>query len=1166
MVEAGRMTLDHIYNGEQGRVFMTGIQALVRLPLMQRRLDRARGLDTAGLISGYRGSPLGAYDQQLWKAEAHLRAHQVTFQPGLNEDLAATALWGAQMHRAYGPTSVDGVFGIWYGKGPGVDRCGDVFRNANMLGTSALGGVLAIAGDDHAAQSSMFPHQTDGIFQSTLIPVIQPANVSEILSLGLAGIALSRYSGLWAAMKTIAEVVESASSFDLPDAHPEFALPQGPVPSHGLNWDPRVQWPSQRFELERRMIEERIPAAIRWATANRLDRAVITSRNRRICIVTVGKAHQDLMQALENLGIGASEAEALGLSVYKVAMSWPLAVDPLIAFAGDAEEILVVEEKAGIVENQIKAALCNRRGHRPRVTGKTDAEGGSLLPVVMEFSPILVAQALASRLVHDPIGIPARFAAMLALASKGDIIAFPARKPYFCAGCPHNRSTKTPEGSLSGGGIGCHALALSVPELKTPVFSHMGAEGVQWVGAAPFSDTGHIFQNLGDGTYQHSGLLAVRAAVAAGTNITFKILYNDAVAMTGGQPAEGSIDPLGVYRQLLAEGVSDVRLVSDDPARWEDLPDGKRPAHRDDLEAIQRELRDIPGVTAIIYEQTCAAEKRRRRKRGDYPDPDRRLFINPRVCEGCGDCSVQSSCIAIQPIKTDYGVKRRIDQSACNKDFSCLEGFCPSFVEVEGAELRKPDKDHIRAIEADKMASLPDPELPSLDGPMNIYVAGIGGLGVLTIGALLGSAAHFDGMTTSVLDFTGLSQKNGSVVSQVRIAGPQQPIHAVRIGDGEADLLLGCDAVVAVNAEALRKFVPGRGAAVLNTEETPTSDFVRDRDNTLPLAEMIEAVIARAGDRGYVINATRMAEAVFGNSLAANTLMVGFAWQKGLLPVSADAINAAIDANGAAVDLNKRAFKWGRLAAIDPDAVNVLAGLVEPATTQAADNHLTAVERYSAELEQYQNSAYAQQFRHLMAEAAAATAPHAEKGTALFSAIASNAFKVMAYKDEYEVARLYSEPLFNATLSNQFSGYRRLSIYLAPPIFSRVDPMTGRPRKRRFGPWMLRAMALLAHGKRLRGTWLDPFGTTAERKAERALRDEYLADIRGGLSRLSPENIDDMLVLAYLPQDLRGFGPVKEVALRRHSRDRAELLSRLMPDAPTCPSARSITKAGDFDV
>lgn len=1149
MAQAAPMTLDHLYDGEQGRVFMTGIQALVRLPLMQRRWDRARGLDTAGLISGYRGSPLGAYDQHLWKAQPYLRAHQVAFQPGLNEDLAATALWGAQMHRAYGPARVDGVFGIWYGKGPGVDRCGDVFRNANMLGTSPLGGVLAVAGDDHAAQSSMFPHQTDGIFQSTLIPVIQPANVEEILSLGLAGFALSRYSGLWVAMKTIAEVVESAASFDLPDPFPQFVSPAEPVPPHGLNWDPRVLWPSQRFELERRMVEERIPAAIAWAGANRIDRPVITTTRLRLCVVTVGKAHQDLMQALDNLGIGQREAEALGLSVFKVAMSWPLAVDPLIAFAGHAEEILVVEEKAGIVENQLKAALFNRPGKRPIVTGKSDAEGKPLLPVVMEFSPLMVAQALASRIVDDPVGIAARLASWVARTGKDEAIAFPARKPYFCAGCPHNRSTKTPEGSISGGGIGCHALAISVPELKTPIFSHMGAEGVQWVGAAPFSETGHIFQNLGDGTYQHSGLLAVRAAVAAGTNITFKILYNDAVAMTGGQPAEGAIDPVGIYRQLLAEGVGEVRLVSDDPDRWGLLPDGKRAAHRDDLEAVQRELRDISGVTAIIYEQTCAAEKRRRRKRGDYPDPDRRLFINPRVCEGCGDCSAQSSCIAIQPLPTDFGVKRRIDQSACNKDFSCLEGFCPSFVELEGAELRKPDRAQIMAIEADRLAHLPDPELPAPGNPMNIYVAGIGGLGVLTIGSLLGSAAYFDGLASSVLDFTGLSQKNGSVVSQVRIAGPQQPIHAVRIGDGEADLLLGCDAVVAVNAEALRKFVPGRGAAVLNTEETPTSDFVRDRDAALPIADMIDAVLSRAGSQGFAFNATQLAEAIFGNNLAANTLLVGFAWQKGLLPLSAAAIDAAIEANGAAIDLNKRAFRWGRLAAIDLQQVQILAGLAEPAAPPPQDDAGT-IERLSAELRQYQGDAYADRFAQLVGTAASATAAFGEKGSVLLSTIAVNAFKVMAYKDEYEVARLYTEPFFDAALGKQFSGYRRISIYLAPPIFSRIDPVSGRPRKRKFGPWMLRAMAVLAKGKRLRGTWLDPFGHTAERKAERALRDEYLSDMASGLAGLSHETIDAMIALARLPREVRGFGPVKEAAMHRYRQERAALLAKMAADLP----------------
>jgi len=1151
MVNAGHMTLDHIYNCDQGRVFMTGIQALVWLPLAQRRLDRSRSLNTAGLISGYRGSPLGAYDQQLWKAERFLQSHDVNFQPGLNEDLAATALWGAQMHRAYGPTKADGVFGIWYGKGPGVDRCGDVFRNANMLGTSALGGVLAIAGDDHAAQSSMFPHQTDGIFQSTSIPIIQPASVSEILSLGLAGIALSRFSGLWVAMKTIAEVVESAASFELPCAYPEFVGPEEAVPDHGLNWDPRISWPAQRFELERRMIEERIPAAVAWATKNKVDHAIISSEQKRLCIVTVGKAHQDLMQALEGLGIGASEANALGLSVYKVAMSWPLAVEPLIAFAGEANEILVIEEKTPIVENQIKSAFFNRNSQRTKVTGKTDDEGKPLLPVVMEFAPVMVAEALARRIRHDPLGIPARLAAYKARSSASNAVSFPARKPYFCAGCPHNHSTRTPEGSIAGGGIGCHALALSVPELKTPTFSHMGAEGVQWVGAAPFSQTQHIFQNLGDGTYQHSGLLAIRAAVAAGTNITFKILYNDAVAMTGGQPAEGAIDPLAIFRQLLAEGVNEVRLVSDDPDRWLRLPDGKKAVHRDQLETIQRQLKSIPGVTAIIYEQTCAAEKRRRRKRGDYPDPDRRLFINSRVCEGCGDCSVQSSCIAIQPVKTDFGTKRRIDQSACNKDFSCVNGFCPSFVEVGGAELRKPDRERIRAIEMERLTNMPAPAHYELSSPMNIYIAGIGGLGVLTIGALLGSAAHFDGLATSVLDFTGLSQKNGSVVSQVRIAGPHHAIHAVRIEDGEADLLIGCDTVVAVNSEALRKFVAGRGAAVLNTEETPTSDFVRDRDNELPIASMIETIMARAGNKGFAFNATRIAEAIFGNNLAANTLMLGFAWQKGLLPVSAEAIVAAIEANGAAVDLNKRAFEWGRLAAIDLDEVNRLSGLTSLDSADAGSESGSLFERNATELERYQDRTYAERYRALVAQAKGATASYGEKGEILLSVIGNCAFKVMAYKDEYEVARLYSEPFFGASLDRQFSTYKRLSIYLSPPILARINPATGRPQKRKFGSWMLKAMALLARGKVLRGTWMDPFGYTAERKAERNLRDEYTRDIATGLKRLSTDNIDTLISLARLPENVRGFGPVKEAALQKYAQDRVGLIEKLALTSPT---------------
>lgn len=1146
-------SLDAIYLAESGPTFMTGIQALVRLPLMQRRLDRRRGLNTAGLVSGYRGSPLGAYDQQLWKAQKYLDAHDVVFQPGLNEDLAATALWGAQTHSAFGPTKQDGVFGIWYGKGNGVDRSGDAFRNANMLGTSPLGGVLAVGGDDHAAQSSMFPHQTDGIFQSVMMPVLQPASVAEILSLGLAGIALSRFCGLWVAMKTVAEIVESAATFDLPPSFPEFISPSGVVPPHGLNWDPRIAWPAQRAEYERRVVQERIPAAIAWAVTNRIDRPVFASAAKRLCIVTVGKAHQDLMQALANLGIGEDEAETLGISIYKVAMSWPLAAQPLIDFAGDADEIFVVEEKAPTVENQIKSALFHRPGKRIRVTGKTDANEQPLLSAIMELTPMLVAQALVGRLQHDPIGLPHRLRKLQASGRQEAAALFPTRKPFFCSGCPHNTSTRTPDGSISGGGIGCHIMALSQPALRTTSFTHMGAEGMQWVGAAPFSKTGHVFQNMGDGTYQHSGLLAIRAAVAAKANITYKILYNDAVAMTGGQPAEGAIDPRRVLAQLLAEGVGDVRLVSDDPAKWRDLPGGIVARHRDDMDDIQRELREIPGVTAIVYEQTCAAEKRRRRKRGSMPDPDRRLFINPRVCEGCGDCSVQSNCIAVEPLPTRFGTKRRINQSACNKDFSCVKGFCPSFVEIDGPVLRKPDPRAIATIEAERFASLPHAALPSLTGVCNVYVAGIGGLGVLTVGALLGTAAHLEGLASTVLDFTGLAQKNGAVVSQVRIAPSGTAIHAVRIGAGEIDVLLGTDSVVAASADALAKFARGRGAIVLNDDETPTADAVTDRDATLPTQQMIDTLLSRAGARGFQLSATRIAEGLFGSSVAANTLLVGFAWQKGLLPFSAASFEAAIQANGAAVELNRRAFAWGRLAAVDMNLVKHTAGLVTESQLpeEAID---TLIERRLADLTAYQDAEYAKRYSVLLDKVRHATTAHRTKGAALLRSVAVHAYKLMAYKDEYEVARLYSEPAFKESLASQFVDAKRVSVWLAPPVISRIDPRTGRPAKRKFGPWIFPCLALLARMKKLRGTALDPFSRSAERRMERALRDEYLASVESLCERLDASNLDGVIALAELPSVVRGYGPVKEKAMAEYAIKRAALLDAIS-------AARNIRRA-----
>jgi indolepyruvate ferredoxin oxidoreductase len=1141
-----------VYAKTEGKVFMTGIQALVRLPMIQRVIDRACGLNTAGLVSGYRGSPLGAYDQQLWKASKELAAHDVIFQPGLNEDLAATALWGAQMHAAFGETTKEGVFGIWYGKGPGVDRTGDVFRTANVLGTSKLGGVLAVSGDDHAAQSSMYPHQTDGIFQSASMPVLQPANVREILELGLAGIAMSRFSGLWVGLKTIAEVIETAATIDI-GGMPAFRNPDDfPVPAHGLNWDPRIAWPGQRSELERRLIEERLPAARAWARANKLDKTIHASSTRRFGIVTVGKAHQDLMQAMSDLGLGKADLDAMGISIYKVAMSWPLETAGMLSFAEGHEELFIVEEKRSIVETQVKEALYHRpASSRPIVTGKTDVTGAVLLPEVSEFTPLLVARALVRRLEISYPEVRARLAALESRQKPVRSGVIPIRRPYFCSGCPHNSSTRTPDGSVTGGGIGCHVMALSQPELKTKTFSQMGGEGAQWIGASPFSATRHIFQNLGDGTYQHSGLLAIRAAVAANANITYKILYNDAVAMTGGQTAEGAPDPMRIVRQLLAEGVGRVVLVSDRPEYWQGKRDiltdvGIYP--REELDAVQRELREMKGVTAIVYEQTCAAEKRRRRKRGDFPDPDKRLFINDRVCEGCGDCSVQSNCIAVEPMETAFGRKRKINQSSCNKDFSCVKGFCPSFVEVAGVKVRRPDDARLKSIEAEIVPSLPIPHVPSLPAaaPFNILVTGIGGTGVLTMGALLGGAAHLEGKGATVLDFTGLAQKNGAVISQVKLASSAEHIHAVRIGVADTDLLFGADLVVASGTDVLTRIVPERAGGIVNTGETPTADVVANRDASLPTDLMFGKVRERCdAGRFHALNANELAQRLFGDTVTAHTLMLGYAWQKGLIPLGAEAIERAIELNGAAVALNKRAFVWGRIAAARPE---ILARVHDTGRKEAVVPQSTEalIKFHADELAAYQDADYALRYSALMSRVYMAEA-RAMPGKNVFTrAVASSAFKLMAYKDEYEIARLYSSDEFLAKLGAQFSDMGSVSVWLAPPMISKIDPATGRPKKRKFGPWVFTAFKVLSRMKRLRGTPFDVFGYTRERRQERRLMEDFLSMVEALCDSLNAENYDVATELAGLPNDIRGYGPVKELAVEKYEGRRSELWNRFL--------------------
>jgi indolepyruvate ferredoxin oxidoreductase len=1129
------MTPSAPHRPTDGTQFLSGIQALVLLPMLQRRRDRAAGLNTAGLVSGYRGSPLGAYDQQLWKASKELLAHDVVFQPGLNEDLAATALWGAQMHKAFGPAKVDGVFGICYGKGPGVDRTGDVFRTANMLGTAPLGGVLAVSGDDHAAQSSMYPHQTDGIFHAASMPVLQPANVREVIEFGLAGIALSRYCGLWVALKTIAEVIETAATVSL-DALPAFHAPDLPLPPHGLGWDPTLAWPGQRAELERRLIEERLPAARAWARANNIDRCIVAAPQRRFGIITVGKAHQDLLQALDDLRLDHGQLAELGISIYKVGMSWPLETVGASDFARGHQEVLVIEEKRANVESQLKDALYGI-AERPRISGKTDGDGGALLPETSEFSPIMVARALARRFGDAVPLLRERLAALDIAARPLTAAVIPVRAPYFCSGCPHNSSTRTPEGSIAGGGIGCHVMALAQPDLKTTTFSQMGGEGAQWLGAAPFSQTGHIFQNLGDGTYQHSGLLAIRAAVASSANITYKILYNDAVAMTGGQAAEGVIDPARITRQLHAEGVRRIVLVSDDPERWRrdaELAPGTSVHGRGELDEVQRGLREVAGVTAIVYEQTCAAEKRRRRKRKAMPDPDRRLFINERVCEGCGDCSVQSNCIAVEPLETNFGRKRRINQNSCNKDFSCVQGFCPSFIDITGARLRKPDAARLQALEAELLAGLPEPQVPPLEVPFNVLVAGIGGSGVLTLGALLGGAAHLDGKASTVLDFTGLAQKNGAVVSQVRLAAHAAQIGAVRIGQGAADLLLGADMVVAAAADNAARLTPQRSGAVLNLDETPTSEVVRQRDATQPSSLMRERIRQRCvPDRFHTLQANALAQALFGDTVVVHTLMLGYAWQQGLVPLSFEALRRTIELNGAAVALNHSAFRWGRIAACHPDLLARIRARPAPvvAAAQSLDQLLAM---HAHDLSAYQNDAYAERYRALVLRAREAERRAAPGQEEFSRQVALSAYRLMAYKDEYEVARLYSNEEFKASLSAQFADHRTLSLWLAPPLLARHDPATGRPRKRKFGPWVFTAFQVLARLKGLRGTAFDPFGYTEERRDERALIEEFMRLIDHECAHMDGASYQQALKLARLPQQVRGYGPVKQQAIREY--------------------------------
>ncbi|HXH02130.1 MAG TPA: indolepyruvate ferredoxin oxidoreductase family protein [Candidatus Competibacteraceae bacterium] len=1134
------VTLDDKYALDSGRVFLTGTQALARLLIMQHQRDRARGLNTAGFVSGYRGSPLGGLDQTLWKAKKFMAEHHIHFQPGLNEDLAATAVWGSQQVGLWPGSRYDGVFAMWYGKGPGVDRSGDVFKHGNLFGTSKLGGVLVIAGDDHAAKSSTLPHQSEYAFMDAMIPVLNPAGVQEILDLGIFGWELSRYCGCWIALKTISENVDSSASVYVDPQRVQIVIPTDfELPPEGVHG----RWPTKPLEQEYIHQKYRLYAALAFAKANRLNRIVLDSPNPRFGIVTTGKSYLDVMQALNDLGIDEREAARIGLRVYKVGMSWPLERDGVREFAQGLEEVLVVEEKRAVIENQFKEQLYNwREDVRPRVIGKFDENREWILPSTGELTPARIARVIANRIArfHTSETIQRRLAF---LEAKEEALSRPRelieRVPHFCSGCPHNTSTRVPEGSRAMGGIGCHYMVTWM-DRRTDTFTQMGGEGVTWIGQAPFTDTPHVFQNLGDGTYFHSGILAIRAAIAANVNITYKLLYNDAVAMTGGQPIDGTLTVPQLSHQLYGEGVRRIAVMSDEPQKYQghksEFPPGVTFHHRDELDKVQRELREVKGVSVLIYDQVCATEKRRRRKRGLMEDPPKRAFINDLVCEGCGDCSIQSNCLSVIPLETEFGRKRAIDQSNCNKDFSCIKGFCPSFVTVHGGRLRKN-----KAAASAPISELPEPTLPAIDQPYDIFITGVGGTGVVTIGALLGMASHIEGKGVSVLDMTGLAQKYGAVVSHVRIAPKPEAIHAVRIAAGNARLLLGCDLVVAASNDALSKLNPETSQAVVNIHQSMPAGFTRNPDFKFPGQEMLDTVREAAGQT-HAVDATTLATELLGDAIYANPFLMGYAWQKGLIPLSQESLFKAIELNGTAVETNKAAFQWGRYAAVDPEAVQRVAEPV-PLAAPPARTLEEIVARRVAFLTDYQNASYAQRYRKLVDKVQAAERDKTPGQTALAEAVARYYFKLMAYKDEYEVARLYTSGEFLKKLEAQFEGDYTLEFHLAPPLFAKRDPDSGHLLKRSYGPWMLKAFSYLARLRFLRGTPLDVFGYSAERRHERQLIKDYAALIEQLVANLGHDNHAIAVELASLPEHIRGYGHVKEASLSKAEQRKQELLN-----------------------
>ncbi|HLY00753.1 MAG TPA: indolepyruvate ferredoxin oxidoreductase family protein [Roseiarcus sp.] len=1134
-------TLDSRYTASEGWVYLTGMQALVRLPIQQRLRDAAAGLNTGGYISGYRGSPLGRYDIELWRAGAQLKQHNIVFRPGLNEDLAATAIWGAQYLNSFPGATVDGVFGIWYGKGPGVDRSGDALRHANFTGASPKGGAIALAGDDHGAKSSTAVNFSDTSFIAVGMPVIYPSNTQELLDFGLHGIAMSRFSGCWVGMKVVTDVAEGGSTVYVGPELPRIVIPERPGGLPGGLGPRTIDAPVAQ---EERLYQHKLPAALAYARANGLNRIIDDGGEATVGVVAAGKAWQDLLQALGNLG-RADDGAALGLRLLKVGMVWPLDPGIVREFARGLDLIVVIEEKRPLIEDQIRSILYGDP-RAPRIVGKyfdglpfDVSPGAAAIPNYGEISPDLVAGVLVKAISrHDPnCGLSAPEAPGAKLSNRPAAM----RSPGFCAGCPHNRSTPVPEGSRALAGIGCHWMATLVNPQQTATASHMGGEGTMWLGQQPFTRESHVFANIGDGTYAHSGSLAIRQAIAADVPITYKILYNGFVSMTGGQPIEGGMTPLQILGELAAEGVKKMALVADDPGRYAGLalPPGVSLRHRDTMDATQREFRDYKGVSVILYDQPCATERRRLRKRGKWADPAIRTFINAQVCEGCGDCGRVSNCMAIEPLETEFGRKRRINQSSCNKDFSCVEGFCPSFVTVHGGQLRKPEA---TAPLSGYLPPVPEPVLPAIGERFSVLVAGIGGSGVVTVSQTIAVAAYLDGLFSSNLDLTGLSQKYGAVTAHVRIAHDPQALHATRIAAGEADALIGCDLIVAAGDESVSKLKRGKTGAVISADLTPTADFARNPNWSVDADLLVERLRTALGPKALILDAQRLAAALMGDPIASNMFMLGAAWQKALIPVRRAAIDRAIELNGVAIEMNKQAFEWGRRAAHDPMSVETLVGFDEPADEPPPLDAL--VDRRAAHLEAYRDAAYAARYRKLVAQVRAAERS-AGLGEALTAAVARAYHKLLAAKDEWEVARLFAAPEFQQALAREFEGPYRLHFHLGAWPFARLDPASGRMKKGEAGPWAMTAFRIMARLKFLRGTWLDPFRSSAERKLERRLLAEFEADIADLAQRLTPASHPVALRVVGAYEGIRGYGHVKEASAAEAAKARAEALGEL---------------------